>query len=97
MAGKAKKPDYQVEDLNAMPSWKFRRRAVFMSLIFAGAVIAYVAFRWEDTQIAQTLVLGAFALIGAIVAAYIGGATYQDVKLWQPMRLTNSSNIEENQ
>jgi len=97
MAGKTKKPDYQVEDLSAMPSWKFRRRAVFMSLIFAGAVIAYVAFRWEDTQIAQTLVLGAFALIGAIVAAYIGGATYQDVKLWQPMRLTNSSNIEENQ
>ena len=39
MAGKAKKPDYQVEDLNAMPSWKFRRRAVFGSLIFAAAVV----------------------------------------------------------
>ena len=51
------------------PSWKLRRRAVFGSLIFAGIVIVYVSVRWEDTSLASTLVLGAFGLIGAIVAS----------------------------
>ena len=65
------------------PSWKLRRRAVFGSLIFAGIVIVYVSVRWEDTSLASTLVLGAFGLIGAIVASYIGGAAYQDVRLFK--------------
>jgi len=65
------------------PSWKLRRRAVFGSLIFAGTVIVYVSVRWEDTSLASTLVLGAFGLIGAIVASYIGGAAYQDVRLFK--------------
>ena len=65
------------------PSWKLRRRAVFGSLIFCGLVIVYVSVRWEDTSLASTLVLGAFGLIGAIVASYIGGAAYQDVHLFK--------------
>lgn len=65
------------------PSWKLRRRAVFGSLIFCGIVIVYVSIRWDDTSLASTLVLGAFGLIGAIVASYIGGAAYQDVRLFK--------------
>jgi uncharacterized membrane protein len=63
------------------PSWKLRRRAVFGSLLFAGAIIVYVLARWDDTSLAQTAVLGAFGLIGAIVASYIGGAVYEDTRL----------------
>jgi hypothetical protein len=63
------------------PSWKFRRRAVFGSLVFAGIIIAYTAIRWEPTSLAETLVISSFALIGTIVASYIGGAVYEDVKL----------------
>jgi hypothetical protein len=63
------------------PSWKLRRRAVFGSLIFAGAVIVYVLFKWEDTSLAQTVMLSSFGLIGAIVASYIGGAVYEDTRL----------------
>ena len=69
-----------------VPSWTMRRRAVFGSLIFAGLVIVYVMARWDDTSLAETLVLGAFGLIGAIVAAYIGGAAYEDVRLWRAER-----------
>jgi uncharacterized membrane protein len=64
------------------PSWKLRRRAVFGSLIFAGAVIAYVLFKWDDTSLAQTVILSSFSLIGVIVASYIGGAVYEDTKLY---------------
>lgn len=63
------------------PSWKLRRRAVFGSLVFAMAIIIYVAVRWDSTSLSETLALGAFGLIGAIVAAYIGGAVYEDTRL----------------
>ena len=66
---------------SAKPSWKLRRRAVFGSMLFGAAVIIYVAFRWDDTSLAQTLALSGFGLIGAVVAAYIGGAAYEDVRL----------------
>lgn len=66
------------------PSWKLRRRAVFTSLIFAWAVIIYVALRWDDTALAETLVLSAFASAATVITAYIGGAAYEDVRLHEP-------------
>lgn len=65
------------------PSWKLRRRAVFGSMMFGAAIIIYVGFRWDDTSLAQTLALGGFALIGSVVAAYVGGAAYEDVRNYQ--------------
>lgn len=65
------------------PSWKLRRRAVFGSMLFAMGVILYTLVRWDDTSLAQTLVLSSFALIGTVVAAYIGGAAYEDVRTYQ--------------
>ena len=67
------------------PSWKLRRRAVFGSLLFAVGIIVFVMWKWDDTSLAQTLTLSAFALMGTVVAAYIGGAAYEDVRLRQPI------------
>lgn len=78
----------------SQPSWKFRRRAIFGSLIFSAFIILYVAARWDDTQIGDTLALGAFGLMGAIVASYIGGATYQDVKLYRQLSLNDKKEPE---
>ena len=64
------------------PSWKLRRRATFGSMLFGAAIVLYVAIRWDDLRIAETLALGAFGLIGAALATYTGGATYEDVKLY---------------
>ena len=59
-------------------------------------IIFYVAIRWDSTSLAETLVLGAFALIGTVVAAYIGGAVYEDVRLPQYQKeLSPQENIEE--
>jgi multisubunit Na+/H+ antiporter MnhG subunit len=68
------------------PSWKLRRRAVFGSLFFCAAVVIWVIIRWEDTRLAETLVLSAFGLAGAIIASYIGGAAYEDVRLHKPLK-----------
>jgi uncharacterized membrane protein len=66
------------------PSWKLRRRAVFASMLFGAAIVAYVAWQWDDLRIAETLALGGFGLIGTVVAAYIGGAAYEDARLFLP-------------
>lgn len=74
------------------PSWKLRRRAVFGSLLFSMGIILYVAIRWQDGGLGETLALGAYGLIGAVIAAYIGGAAYEDVKLWKPISLQDKQN-----
>ena len=60
------------------PSWKFRRRAVFGSLIFAAGILVYILIRWDDTALAGTMTVSAFGLIGAVIASYIGGAVWED-------------------
>lgn len=67
----------------SMPPWTMRRRAIFGSMVFGAVVIVYVMVRWDDTSLAETLALGGFGLIGTVVAAYVGGAAYQDVRLWK--------------
>ena len=78
--------------MNSQPSWKLRRRAVFSSLIFGFTLIAYIAIFGESNSLNETLALGAFGLVGAVVAAYIGGAAYEDVRLWKPMSLQDKQN-----
>lgn len=70
-------------DTLTKPSWKLRRRAVFGSMLFAMGVVLYTLIQWDDTSLSQTLVLSSFALIGTVVAAYIGGAAYEDVRTYQ--------------
>jgi uncharacterized membrane protein len=81
--------------INPGPSWKLRRRAVFGSLLFGMSIIFYVAVRWDSTSLAETLVLGGFALIGTVVAAYIGGAVYEDVRLPQYRNTSKNEEYEE--
>jgi len=63
------------------PSWKLRRRATFSSMAFGALIVLYVAIRWDDLRIAETLALGGFGLIGAALATYTGSAAYEDVRL----------------
>jgi uncharacterized membrane protein len=77
------------------PSWKLRRRAVFGSLIFSMSIIVYVAIRWQDGGVGETLALGAYGLMGAVVAAYIGGAVYEDSKLYP--KIENQQNSFNNE
>ena len=65
------------------PSWKYRRRVIFGTLIFNAAIVVYVLFRWDSTSLAETAILSAFGLAGAIIASYIGGAAYEDVNLYK--------------
>ena len=60
-------------------------------------MLVYIAVRWEDSGLGETLALGAYGLMGVVVAAYSGGAAYQDVKIYPKlMSLEDKENgIEE--
>jgi len=66
---------------NNGPSWKYRRRAVFGSMIFSSLVILYSLWFASNEPVAETALLSAFGLMGAVTAAYIGGSAYEDVRL----------------
>lgn len=68
------------------PPWKLRRRVTFGTLAFCALIVLYVAIRWDDTSLAETLVLSMAGLAGTIVASYVGFATYEDTKLYRPRK-----------
>jgi len=67
---------------------------VFGSMVFAAAILVYVMWRWDSTSLAETLALGSFGLIGTVVAAYVGGAAYEDVRLFKPQETEDDEEME---
>jgi len=61
--------------------WKNRRRIVFISLLFCAGVILYALGSDKemlDAATRQTAITQAFWTAGAIIGAYVFGATWDD-------------------
>lgn len=66
----------------APPQWKMRRRAVWISLAMGAIMcLSSVVLLWNDKLDTGNLIAGGVSLIAVVVTAYIGGATYEDVKM----------------
>jgi hypothetical protein len=66
------------------PSWKHRRRLIYVSFGLGAGMIAFGAVTYlTDTQVGSQLVIGGVALISIILTAYTGFATFEDIKLWK--------------
>ena len=64
-----------------MPSWKHRRRLIYMSFALASLMIIFGAATWaSDSSVSRELIIGGVALISIILTAYTAFATYEDVK-----------------
>lgn len=75
-----------------MPSWKHRRRLIYLAFGLSVGMILFGALTWRtDTQVAQQLIIGGVALISIILTAYTAFATYEDVKLWKEEDDSHSS------
>ena len=67
-----------------MPSWKHRRRLIYLSFILSAGMIVFGAVTWQtDTGVAQQLIIGGVALISIILTAYVSFATYEDTRKWK--------------
>jgi len=63
-------------------SWKMRRRAVWISLGMGVVMcLSSIVLLWNDKLDTGNLIAGGVSLIAVVVTAYIGGATYEDVKM----------------
>lgn len=65
------------------PSWKYRRRAIFGTLIFGALIILWVVFSGDSRSVLDTVVLAVSGLMGAALSVYTGAAAYQDVRLYK--------------
>lgn len=64
-----------------MPSWKHRRRLIYMSFALAAWMIMFGAATYvSDSSVSRELIIGGVALISIILTAYTAFATYEDVK-----------------
>jgi uncharacterized membrane protein len=75
---------------NDGPSWKHRRRLIY-GAYFLGAVMILFGLGtfWSNSQVSVEAIVAGAALITLVVSAYIGGATIEDVKLWNPSQHTD--------
>jgi len=65
-----------------MPSWKHRRRLIYLSFCLSAFMIVFGAVTFaSDSSISRELVIGGVALISIILTAYTAFATYEDVKI----------------
>jgi hypothetical protein len=62
-------------------TWRVRRRIIHATLVFCAAQIAYLTFCGEDTRLNETLAVGAYALVGSVIGAYVFGAAWEDISL----------------
>ncbi len=64
-----------------MPSWKHRRRLIYLSFFLASLMIMFGAATYAaDSPVSRELIIGGVALISIILTAYTAFATYEDVK-----------------
>ena len=80
---KSRKEVLAEEAVHGRPSWKYRRRLIFVSFYLGVAMIVFAAATFFfDTQVGVELIVGGVALITLVTGAYIAGATVEDIKLW---------------
>jgi hypothetical protein len=64
-----------------VPSWKHRRRLIYLSFALSAFMILFGALTYHsDSSVSRELIIGGVALISIILTAYTAFATYEDVK-----------------
>lgn len=64
--------------LKGDPRWRYRRRLVHLTVLFATLMIAFGAFVWRDAIVASELVRNGTILLTTILTGYVFAATWDD-------------------
>ena len=68
-------------DESYKPSWKNRRKVIFVTLLFCGASVAYMMIADTGSSLHEALTGQLVLLAGSVIASYVFGAAWQDVSL----------------
>jgi hypothetical protein len=68
-----------------MPPWKHRRRLVYASWTLGTLMVVAGGgtFLLDMYGVGVALITGGVSLISIVLTAYVGSATFEDVKLWK--------------
>jgi hypothetical protein len=66
------------KDAYSNDNWRRRRKVIFASLVFFGALIAYLVFLAPDDELRRTMALPLVGAFVSIATAYFGFATLDD-------------------
>jgi hypothetical protein len=68
-----------------MPPWKHRRRLVYASWVLGTLMVLAGGgtFLLDMYGVGVALITGGVSLISIVLTAYVGSATFEDVKLWK--------------
>lgn len=74
----------RVESLETNPSnsrWRYRRKLIFGGFYLGVLMIFFgMGTFWWDRQVSSEAIIGGVAIVVALIGAYTGFATYDDVK-----------------
>lgn len=73
--------------------WRYRRRLVIVGFSIGVVMILFgMATFWWDRNVSSESIIGGVAIVVALLGAYTGFATYDDVKISQETHLRRGQN-----
>lgn len=73
-------PD-DTEEVLPRPSWRIRRRIIILTLLFCAGEVVYLTGWGRDTGLHEAMANGAWFLAGAVIGAYVFGASWDDANI----------------
>ncbi len=76
-----------VRDPAFAPTWRNRRRVIFLTLLFCAGIVAYVTV-WGDpaSRLHETVAWAAFGLAGVVISGYVFGAVIDDANVMKGLK-----------
>lgn len=72
-------------------SWRYRRAAVYLALVWSFWILTYLAIMGADTALSRAIVDMLGWVVMFVLGSYVGGATWDDLNRMRHGRLTESS------
>jgi cadmium resistance protein CadD (predicted permease) len=86
----------EITNDNIMPSWKHRRRLIYIGFFIGVGMIVFAGLTFfTDTGVSNQMVVGGVSLISIILTSYTAMATYEDVKLWKQQQTYENEEYED--
>lgn len=63
------------------PTWKNRRRVIFLTLVFCAGIVLYLTLYGKDTRLHETIANGCLLLAASVIGSYVFGSAYENKTL----------------
>lgn len=68
------------------PTWKNRRRTIFITLTYCAGQVFYITAFGKDTAVNEAAVTGLLILAAGVIGSYVFGAAWDDRNVMEHMK-----------